>query len=232
MVTGYDPILKAFRDGDSSIDLNGYYKPQEGKPPIMLSRIILGSPLRQFFISKVKLPLMNALIMVAKLIPEITKQNTSFKNTHTLIDIFDRFWKHEDHSGREALFKSVFKLLTLEMERDLLFQAKFRSLLEEVITLYELEPSKEELVAECKVALMEVEHDIFYRDRFNWFLEEIIKAILRGDWQERTNGNPMQGWHEAEPYGGNYSIIRILQNKKAMENLLGDNWRLKEEKHE
>ena len=189
-----------------------------------LSYMILRSPLRQFFIEKVKFPLMTVLIAVAKLIPEITKQNTTFKNTHTLIDIFNKFWEHENRPVRKELFQSVFKLLKLEMERNLLFKTKFKSLLKDVIILYELEPSKEELVAECKIVLFEVEHDVFYRDPFNWFIEEIIKAILRGDWEERTNGHPI--WNETEPYGGKYSIIRTLQNKRALEDLLGDDWKL------
>lgn len=187
-IPAYDPILRAFRDGASSIDLNRYYNPQEGKQQMPIDHIVLASPLRQFFIRKVKAPLMKVIIMVAKRVPEITKGNTTNVNTHILIDIFEDFFKHEGNSSREKMFRAAFKIF-----------------------------------------LLEIEHDRYYRDRFNWFIEEIIKSILRHEWQPAIEGNPRDWLKASLNRGGKYSIISILKDKKALENLLGDEWKLKEE---
>ena len=81
-----------------------------------------------------------------------------------------------------------------------------------------------------KIFLAEVEHDIFYRDLFLLFIEEVIKAILAGKIHGRRDEEPMDYyWTNVTPKGGKHSIINILQNKKEMENLLGDKWILKEE---
>ncbi len=83
--------------------------------------------------------------------------------------------------------------------------------------------------AAFKILLAEVEHDIFYRDVLHLFIEEIIKAILAGKWPARRDEEPMSYyWSNKTPKGGKYSITSILQNKKEMENLLGDKWILKE----
>ncbi len=144
------------------------------EPGECISQVVLRSPLRQYFIDKVKAPLRKVIILIAKRIPNVTKENTRYRNTYTLIDIFDRFFEHERNAGREGMFRAVFKIF-----------------------------------------LFEIEHDVYYRDRFNWFLEEIIKVILRGEWEERTNGYPNKPWWiETEPYGGKYSIIRKITTLK------------------
>ena len=84
--------------------------------------------------------------------------------------------------------------------------------------------------AAFKIFLAEIEHDIFYRDALQIFIEEIIKKILAGKWPARRDEEPMPYyWSNKTPKGGKYSIISILQNKKEMENLLGDKWKLEEE---
>ena len=185
----YDPVLRALRNGEASIDLNKYYNPKEGEQQMPLGHVVLASPLRQFFIKKVKAPLMKVLIMVADRIPEITKKNTTNVNTHILIDIFEDFFKHERNTDRDKMFRAAFKIF-----------------------------------------LLEIEHDRYYRDRFNWFIEEIIKSILRHEWQPAIEGNPHSRNWQGAPLnrGGKYSIISILKDKKALENLLGDKWRLEE----
>ena len=186
-IPNYDPVLRALRNGDSSIDFSHYYEPKEGEQQVPLSHVVLGSPLRNFFISKVKAPLMKVLIMVAKRIPEITKQNTTYANTHILIDIIEKLTRC--NTVKPPMFDAAFKVL-----------------------------------------LLEIEHDKAYRDIFNWFIEEIIKSILRGEWQPPLEGSPEHRfWHGdgvEVKRGGKYSIISILKDKKAMENLLGDKWRL------
>lgn len=186
-----DPILAAMVEGKTTINIRDFDRPELGHPPQLLSHWMLKSVMRGYVIKKIKEPLMKILILVAKRLPPVTKENTNFKNTHTLIDIFDRFFELENNHGREEMFRAAFKLF-----------------------------------------LAEIEHDIYYRDRFNWFIEEIIKAILRGDWEERTNGHPMICWKEKgqyTEYGGKYSIIQILQNKQRLEALLGDDWKLPQE---
>uniref|UniRef100_A0A6M3JZS2 Uncharacterized protein n=1 Tax=viral metagenome TaxID=1070528 RepID=A0A6M3JZS2_9ZZZZ len=186
-IPNYDPVLQALKNGEGSIDLNYYYEPKEGEQQVPLSHVVLGSPLRNFFISKVKAPLQKVLIMVAKRIPEITKQNTTYTNTHILIDIIEKFTRC--NTVKPPMFDAAFKVL-----------------------------------------LLEIEHDKAYRDVFNWFIEEIIKSILRHEWQPPLEGSPEHRfWHgdEVETLrGGKYSIISILKDKKAMENLLGEKWRL------
>ncbi len=137
----------------------------------LFSYKILRTDLRGYIIKRVKAPLMKVIVMVANRLPPITRENTRFKNTHTLMGIFDKFLELENNPGREDMFRAAFKLF-----------------------------------------LMEIEHDIYYRDRFNWFLEEIVKAILRGDWEERTNGQPSApNWKETGQYGGKYSVLRHLK---------------------
>jgi hypothetical protein len=181
-----DPVLQAMRDGASSLDFTQYYDTSKDYQ-MPLSHVILASPLRRFFIRKVKDPLRKVIVMVARRVPEISKKNTTYIGTHVLIDIFDKFWEHERNPGdRAAMFHAAFKMF-----------------------------------------LLEIEHDKYYRDRFNWFLEEIIKSILRGEWQPRMEGEPSQYWREDGKFGGKYSVISVLQNKKDLENLMGDDWRLK-----
>lgn len=144
----------------------------------LLSYKILRTDLREYIIKRVKDPLRKAIILAAKLIPEITRENTRYRNTHTLIGITGDFYQHEKNPQRLNLFQAAFKIF-----------------------------------------LFEIEHDTYYRDRFNWFLEEIIKAILRGDWEERTNGHPYKpNWVEESNYGGKYSIMRKLTTLEGVNN--------------
>ena len=141
----------------------------------LLSYKILRTELREYVIKRVKDPLRRVLVMVANRIPEITKDNTRFKNTHTLIDIFDKFLELQHDDGRKDMFRAAFKIF-----------------------------------------LMEIEHDVYYRDRFGWFVEELIKAVLRGDFEERTNGQPTApSWSETGRYGGKYSIIQTIQRREV-----------------
>ncbi len=182
-----DPIKQAFINGDSRIDLKEYYASSEGKPPQLLSHVMLGSILRDYFIKKVKAPLMNVLILVAKRIPEVTKQNTDYEGTHACIDIFDKFFEYS--KVREPMFQAIFKIF-----------------------------------------LAEIEHDKFYRDAFLLFMEEVIKAILAGKIPPRDEVPLDCFWTNKTPLGGKHSIINILQSKKDLENLLGDDWKLREVK--
>ena len=151
----------------------------------LLEYTVICSPLRDFFIKRVNLPLMKVLLLIGKRIPEVTKENTRYEGTHVLIDIFDRVMGYTD--VRRTMLKSAFK-----------------------------------------VFLMKIEIDNFYRDAFLLFIEETIKEILAGNFPARRDEAPNHFWNNKTPKGGKYSIISILQDKKAMENLLGDGWKLKE----
>jgi len=205
----YDPILRAFRDGATSIDFSEYYKPSSNIP-IQFSHIVLGSPLRQFFISvKGKLekaivgladqhikqrlegkgveqtPLAKAVKVMVKVLPEITKQNSEAVNAHTMDRIFERFATYVKFKFR--MFQEAFKVIKFELG-----------------------------------------HDKAYDDAFQILLEEIIKEILRGNWKVRSEEQYPLFWTNQTPKGGKHSIISILQDKKALENLLGDKWKLED----
>ncbi len=152
----------------------------------LLYRIILCSPLRDFYIYKVKAPVQKALEWAGTITPEVTKENTEWEGTHALMDIFAN------------------------------------------LSLYtEIKPQMFE--AAQKISLIEVEHDGFYRDFFLLFIEEVIKKILAGKFPYRRDEipNPYY-WRNMTPKGGKLSIIGILQDKKQLENLMGDKWKYKE----
>jgi len=204
----FDPILQAFRDGVTSIDFTEYYKPSSNMP-IRFSHIVLGSPLRQFFISiKRKLylgiikltnqhiqqriegkgisetPLAKVVKTMVKVLPEITEQNCQDSvNAHTMERIFEKFSSYVKF--KPEMFREVFTLIKFELG-----------------------------------------HDKAYDQAFQILLEEIIKEILRGDWKVREEEPHPMFWTNQTPKGGRHSIISILQNKKDLENLLGDSWRL------
>lgn len=206
----YNPAQKAFRDGVATIDLEDYYKAtEEGKPPALLYKIILGFPFRNHFIRKVKAPLEKAIQKMADLhieqrkngvaiddtslakvikvvtamIPEATKENTPSITAQAIIDVIDKFFEYTD--VKPLMFREAFKILKFELA-----------------------------------------HDKFYDEAFQILLEEIIKKILAGEWAVRDEKPNSIFWNNFTPRGGKHSIISILQNKKSMENLLGDKWKL------
>lgn len=206
-----DPILQALKDGATSIDFSEYFRPKEGEHQMRVDHVILGSMLRNYFIHKVKAPLQEALtkladdhikrrrnganiedtplsksiIVLTKLMPEVTKSNTSFKNAHAIIDVIEQFNKYLNF--KQPMFQEAFKVLRFELG-----------------------------------------HDKAYTEAFLILIEEIIKAILRGDIEVRDENPHPTFWSNQTPKGGRHSIISVLQDKKAMENLLGDKWVLKE----
>lgn len=80
-----------------------------------------------------------------------------------------------------------------------------------------------------KIILYKAEVDIFYRDLFLIFAEEFIKEILRGNVPSRYDGRPQMYWNSNAPHGGIQSIFSILQDKKRLENLLGDSWKMEDD---
>ncbi len=92
---------------------------------------------RQFVIDKIKKPIMKALCILANRLPEPTKENTIYPNTHPLIDVWDNFLKMEDNRGREPLFNAMKRVMVDEHEHDNYYRDRmnvwFELWLEEVL---------------------------------------------------------------------------------------------------
>ena len=73
---------------------------------------------RHYFIDKVKKPLLKALILLADRFLEPTRENTRKQNTHVLLGIWDEFFEYEDNPGRDALFRTIKKLIVDVYEHD------------------------------------------------------------------------------------------------------------------
>ena len=129
---------------------------------------------RQYFIDKVKAPLMSnlikfvsksswigtliALISIIRLIrkyPEPTRENTRKPNTHAWIDIWDEFFKYEDNPGRNLLFRAI-----------------------------------------RKIFICEYEHDSYYSSRIDRMLEWWLEKYQNGEYNKRMPWNPLACWNE------------------------------------
>lgn len=74
---------------------------------------------REYVIDKVKAPLYKAIILAAKLLPaKPTKENCHWRNTHIVMDIFDRFLEDFTWENRKDLFKAARDILVSEIEHD------------------------------------------------------------------------------------------------------------------
>ena len=124
--------------------------------------------------------------MIAKRIPEITKENTNYRNGYAMMTVIERFMRYPIVINRMQVIRDFLKIF-----------------------LYKL----------CI--------DLFYSDCFWLFTEEVIKAILRREILPRNE--PLEEYFSNQTPKGEDSIIAILQNKKKLENLLGDKWILKED---
>ena len=163
---------------------------------------------RQYFIKKVKAPLLNNILSIKRghwwnklrafisafsLIekyPAPTKGNISETNTLVCLDIAEKFNKYYNNWMRKPLFNVVYRLF-----------------------------------------FGTTAHDLHYASVRDWWAEEIVKAILAGKWQLRQEGWPekhytqnptvIELWTEPEPYGGKHSIIfKIREKRKEILELL------------
>jgi len=197
-----DPIVQAMRDGDGSID----FMP----PDRSYSNIILAPPLRGYFI-KLKRHLWKAII---KLADQHIKQRLNGKEI-----------------GQTPLSKVVKVMVKLlpeptKQNSDALNAHVMDRIFEKFLTYVTFKP---DMFREAfKLIKFELGHDKAYDESFQLLIEEIIKEILAGNWKVREEEPHPMCWSNQTPRGGKHSIISILQNKKDMENLLGDNWKLKE----
>lgn len=158
-----DKIQEAFRDGESSIDLTGYFITNERGPHMPLQHIMLGPMLRQYVIVKVKLPIMKALMtgktfaeVVATLItsvgrlPKIRRENTLVANAHILLEKKEKLLSRLNIPQREVMLRSA-----------------------------------------CDMLIAEYEHDPVYSFIFDYLLFELVKEVNSGNWKPRNMDCPV-----------------------------------------
>ena len=111
---------KALRNGESHIIFGN-------DPEQLLVNQMLTFPLRQFVIDKIKAPIMNKLIHLAKLYPESTPKNCKHPNSHVWLRIWNKFLAMEGRpsvitniftQGRWALYNAIRRAFIAEHEHD------------------------------------------------------------------------------------------------------------------
>ena len=198
-----DPVIQAMKDGDGSID----FMPADRS----YSNIILAPPLRGYFI-KIKGRLQKAIIKLADQHIRMRMEGKEIDATPLMkvVKVMTKLLPKPTTENSDAMNAHVMDRV---FEKFFTY-ARFKS------------PMFREAL---KIIKFELGHDKAYDEALQVLLEEIIKEILKGNWKVREEEPYPLFWSNQTPKGGKHSIISILQNKKAMENLLGDNWRLKEE---
>ena len=107
---------------------------------------------RRYVIDEIKTPLMRAMICfgkgaswlsmlialiqmvrIARRYPEPTEKHTREPNTHTLIDIQNKFFKNEDNAGRDALFRAMWRMFIIEYEHDPYYRDRLDWIVRELV---------------------------------------------------------------------------------------------------
>lgn len=110
---------------------------RDGKPTIIfdntrrVDQTILAQPLRNYFIQKVKKPLMKALVVLSRRYPQPTKENTGNIISHSILEIFQEF--HERNSARPDMMRGAERVFVDEVEHDRVYYDMFNWILEQVI---------------------------------------------------------------------------------------------------
>jgi len=86
---------------------------------------------RQYFIDKVKAPLMKAILIISNRYPEPTRESTKKQMSHILLDIWDEFDKH--NTARKPLFKAIRRILICEVEHDNFYSQRMTWFLGELL---------------------------------------------------------------------------------------------------
>ena len=97
---------------------------------MFLRHQILRGEMRDYFIDKVKSPLMKAIVIIGNRFPEPTRENVLHPNSQRLLDIQDKFFEYENNSGRKALFKAAFRIMIAVYEHDPYYHYRFDWFLE------------------------------------------------------------------------------------------------------
>lgn len=88
---------------------------------LLISRVLTGKG-RDFVIRQIKAPLQKTLIRVVKLyikvFGKLTKENTTKRNTHTLLDLEKEFFGHYVNETKTELMRAGWFLLEFENEHD------------------------------------------------------------------------------------------------------------------
>jgi len=198
-----DPVLEAMRNGDGSIDI----MPADRS----YSNIILAPPLRGYFI-KLKGRLQKAIIKLADQHIRMRMEGKEIDKTPLMkvVKVMTTLLPEPTAENANAINAHVMDSIFKKFFTYLRFKAPmFREAF--------------------KLMKFELGHDKAYDEAFQILIEEIIKEILKGNWKVREEEPYPLFWSNQTPKGGKHSIISILQNKKDLENLLGDKWQLKEE---
>ena len=87
---------------------------------------------RSYVAEKIKKPLLKAITILATRYPEPTRDNTAVSNTHRLLDIRDKFFRHEENLGRDALFRAIWRVLIVEYEHDTYYRHRIDWVLGEI----------------------------------------------------------------------------------------------------
>ncbi len=88
---------------------------------------------REYVISRIKKPIMKALIILSDRIPEPTKENCVHPNSHILLDIWDEFFSRETNSTRKPLFEAIRRIMVSEYETDPYYRERMDWFLKQII---------------------------------------------------------------------------------------------------
>lgn len=111
-------------------------KSGKGLGDLLAPRALTGEG-RGFVITKIKDPLRKVLVLVMKRLVmregTVTKEKTTLRNTHSLLDIRERFFSHYINSSRMDLMQAAWELFPFEHEHDSHYRWLFYWLLKELI---------------------------------------------------------------------------------------------------
>ena len=87
------------------------------KEPLLRHWMLL-PPFKSFVIKRIKDPLRKLLIIIAKRLPEPTKENCVQHNTHIILDYVERVRKYHNNTGRQEFVDSSLKGFACLNEHD------------------------------------------------------------------------------------------------------------------
>ena len=90
----------------------------------------------QYFVDKVKKPLIKALVILSKRYPEPTEKNTTKHISHVLLDIWDEFFTWEDNPGRNELFRAIKRITVCVVESDTYYSQRITWFLKRLTEKY------------------------------------------------------------------------------------------------
>lgn len=91
---------------------------------------------RQYFIDKVKGPMIKALVLLANRFQEPTRENTKKKISLALLDVWDEFFKFENNPGRDSLFRAIKRISVSICESDSYYSQRITWFLKKLTEKY------------------------------------------------------------------------------------------------